>query len=102
MRRPKTRVTRDMSVRRGGRAVVRFRVADARPGATWARVSVVVRRRGHTVRTIRLSTRRPVNRALRYSLRCNLPRGTYKVYVRATDAAGNRQLSVRSATLTVR
>jgi len=101
-RRPKTRVTRKMSVRRGRRAVVRFRVTDTRPGATWARVSVVVRRRGHTVRTIRLSTRRPVNRTLRYSLRCNLPRGTYKVYVRATDAAGNRQLSVRSATLTVR
>ena len=93
---------RNMRVRRGRRAVVRYRVMDARPGSTWARVTVVVRRRGRTVRTIRLGNRRPVNRTLRYSLRCDLPRGTYKVYVRARDAAGNRQLSVRSAKLTVR
>lgn len=101
-RRPRTRVTRSMSVRRGRRAILRYRVTDVRPGSAWARVTVVVRRRGRTVKTVRLSSRRAVNRALRHSLRCNLPRGTYRVYVRATDAAGNRQVSVRSATLTVR
>ncbi len=90
-------------------AVLRYRyvklrcfVADAKPCAGRAALKILVRNRsGKIVRTLKCaSVRTGVWLAPRFL--CKLPRGTYRFYVYATDAAGNTQLKVASNRLTVR
>jgi hypothetical protein len=89
-------------VRRGALAALPFRVDDALPCAKTAAVTVQVRdTAGATVQTLSCGAR-TVNSPQIARFLCELPKGAYRYYVYATDAAGNRQSRVGSAGLKVR
>ncbi len=101
-RKPTTRATRRRTVRRHRRVRLYYRVSDTRPCSGKAKVVIKIKTlRGVTKKTLRLG-RRSVNRLHSYRFACNLPRRTYRYYVYATDAAGNRQAKVGSNRLVVR
>jgi len=101
-RRPSTAAPYASSVRRGYWATLRFRVNDAPPNRGTARVAIRVRdSSGRVVKTLTVGTR-SVNTLQTFRFRCWLPRRTYRFSVYATDAAGNKQATVASNTLTVR
>jgi hypothetical protein len=86
-------------VRRGARVILRYAAADLTPKAN---VRLVVRTLSGARRaTLRRGWRR-TGTLLRVSWRCTLRRGTYRVWVYATDQAGNRQVKAGRARLTVR
>ncbi len=88
--------------RRGGTAVLRYRIADPRPGSPTATVTIRVRdTRGQLVRKVVLAGRH-VNRTLAWRFVSTMPSGTYLFAVSATDAAGNPQTAVATSTLVVR
>ena len=88
--------------RTGKSADLPFTVVDARPGSATATVTVVVKdRTGATVLRLSCGTRR-VDTPQRATFLCLLPKGVYRYFVYATDAAGNRQSHVGSASLKVR
>jgi hypothetical protein len=99
---PRTRAPYEASVRRYGVATLRFKAVDPRPGSPTAKATIRVRNRaGVTVTTLRCAAG-PVNTLRSRKFTCNLPRGRYRFWVYAADAAGNVQVSVGSNTLTVR
>ena len=90
---------RATSVRRGARITLRYRVDDLTPKAS---VRLVVRTLSGRLR----ATLRPGWRATGAphgaTWRATIPRGTYRVWVYATDQAGNGQTVTGRARLTVR
>jgi hypothetical protein len=86
-------------VRRGARVTLRYRVDDLTPKAS---VRLVVRTRSGRARaTLRLG--QLATDTLRgVTWRARLPRGTYRVWVYATDEAGNNQAKAGSARLIIR
>jgi hypothetical protein len=87
---------------RGGIATLRYKVVDAAPNGGTADVTIRVKTlRGRTVAKLVLQDR-AVNDVLRARFRCRLARRTYRFFVYATDAAGNRQLEVGSNLLVVK
>ncbi|MCX6373913.1 MAG: SGNH/GDSL hydrolase family protein [Actinobacteria bacterium] len=99
---PATRAAADVVVRRHATATLSYSVIDARPGSRTATVTIVIKRSsGTTALTLACGTR-TVNARHSVKFRCALAKGTYRFFVKATDAAGNRQSRVGSALLTVR
>ena len=89
--RPATVARKEATVRRGSFVTLTFRVNDLGPGRGTASVVISVRTlKGKSAGTHRLGTRR-VNADLTYRFRCNLAKGTYRFFIHATDAAGNRE-----------
>ncbi len=101
-RRPTPRGTKAVSVRRGAKATLRFRIKDPAPNAGTATVRIRVRTLGGRIVKTATLKNQPVAKALKYRFTCRLPRGDYRYFIRATDAAGNRQTKVAHNTLTVR
>jgi hypothetical protein len=100
--RPKTFALWTATVKRGGTAVLTYRVDDDVRGDR--RVAVTVRvtsQLGHLVKVLR-AYGKPTNRRLTIAFHCTLPRGRYRFSVRATDRAGHTQDRVGSNWLTVR
>ncbi len=98
---PVTRA-RKATTKRGKRAALPFTVVDARPGSATATVTVVVKdKTGATVVSLSCGTR-TVNTPQKATFKCLLPKGVYRYFVYATDAAGNRQSRAGSAGLKVR
>jgi hypothetical protein len=100
--RPKTFALWTATVKRGGTAVLTYRVDDDVRGDR--RVAVTVRvtsQSGHLVKVLR-AYGKPTNRRLTIAFHCTLPRGRYRFSVRATDRAGHTQDRVGSNWLTVR
>jgi subtilisin family serine protease len=95
---PLVSAERDVSVRRGRTAELRFRAEDLTPKA-WFVIRIL--KRGRTVATLEPGTL-PTRRDLTYSYRCRLRRGQYVWEVLATDQAGNVQSRTGRALLTVR
>jgi photosystem II stability/assembly factor-like uncharacterized protein len=76
---------------RGARATLRFRIADRRPGAPTATVTIRVRNaRGALVRKLVLRGVK-VDTTLTCAFTCRLAAGSYRFIVAAVDAAGNPQ-----------
>jgi hypothetical protein len=76
------------TVRRGGVAVLRYRVDDALSETA----AVTIRITGPTGRTVRVvKATRVTNRSARSRVRCTMPKGTYRFVVCARDLAGNTQ-----------
>jgi hypothetical protein len=99
---PTTMAPYRASVLRGGIATLRYKVVDATPNAGTADVTIRVKTLGgRTVAKLVLDDR-AVNDVLRARFRCRLVRKTYRFFVYAADAAGNRQLEVGSNLLMVR
>jgi hypothetical protein len=99
--RPRTRALRDVSIRRGRRATLRYRVDDPAPGSPTAKVKIYISRSGRVVKRL-YPYRQPVGVNRYKTFTCWLPRGTYRYVVYARDAAGNRQSRAGSAVLRVR
>jgi len=86
-------------VRRGARVTLRYRVDDLTPQAS---VRLVVRTLSGRARATLRPGRRDTGSLLGTTWRANLPRGTYRLWVYATDQAGNREAVAGRARLTVR
>ena len=101
-RRPTTRAPYAAGVVRYHWVKLRCMVADPRPSATRAAMTIRIRdRQGRVV--LRLSYPHARTRIwLSKSFKCKLRRGTYRFSVYAKDAAGNIQRKVGSNKLTVR
>jgi hypothetical protein len=99
--RPVPRALRDVVVRRGRTAVLRYRVDDADPcGLTGTAVVSVTTARGRVLKTF--FRRVPVGQTRTITFTCTLPKGSYRYVVRARDAARNPELVPATARLTVR
>lgn len=100
-RRPATLALSPASVSQGGTVRLAYEVSDPRPGSPAAKVTIVIRTKaGRQVRRIVPGWQRVgVPRTCAY--RCGLPPGRYEFFVYATDAAGNRQATIGSSTLSV-
>jgi hypothetical protein len=90
---------RAASVRRGARVTLRYRVDDLTPKAS---VRLVVRTLSGRARATLRPGWRATGATLGATWRVTVPRGTYRVWVYATDQAGNRQSVAGRARLTVR
>ncbi len=99
--RPTTRALRSVAVRRGGKAVLAYRVLDADPHGSYATVVLRILR-GDKVVTSMVRHRRAIGRRLQVSFTCTLPAGSYRWQVLARDTAGNRQSVAGSARFVVR
>lgn len=96
---PVTRVL-PATARRGARASLRYVVGD---WSSRVRVTIHVSDgRGHLLRTRPLGWRRTGGSTQAFTLRCDLPRGTYLVRAYATDRAGNTQSRMTAGKLVVR
>ncbi len=86
---------------RGARATLRFRIADRRPGAPTATVTIRVRNaRGALMKKLVMRGVK-VDAPLSCSFTCTLPAGTYRFAIAAVDAAGNPQAVQARNTLRV-
>ena len=93
-RRPWTKVLAPVSVVRGARASIPYRIYDTRPnGGTAAAVIRIKNAAGKIVRQFSVAGAR-VNMNLTFKFLCTLPRGVYGISVTATDTARNRQYSM--------
>lgn len=100
--RPSTVARWTAAVRRGGTAVLTYRVNDDARGDRRVAVKVrVTTLSGHLVKVLRAYDK-PANMRVTIAFRCMLPRGRYRFRVLATDLAGNTQAQVGSNVLTVR
>ncbi len=90
-----------VSVRRGHKAVLRYRVDDAEPCGPRAMAVIAVTRRGRVVKRY-VRHRVPVGESMSVAFTCDLPKGSYRFVISARDAAGNPQRVTGSARLTVR
>jgi hypothetical protein len=101
-RRPSTRAPYRASVIRFATAKLRCKVADRRPSAVYASAQIVVKKLNGRVVFCKSYARVRTNVLVTLKFRCRLARGTYRFFVLAKDAAGNRQSRVGYNRLTVR
>jgi hypothetical protein len=87
-RKPTSTASRNLIVVRGRRVTVPFKISDPLPSCGKAKVTITVKLRSRTVKTISLANVL-TNRARSYSLKVTLARGSYSWTVKATDIAGN-------------
>jgi hypothetical protein len=101
--RPWTKALRS-SGRRLRRVALRFRINDAKPSCSCARVTLIVIRntRGKIVARYRNVGFRKTNAVVVYKVRLRLHGGSYRFSVRATDIAGNVQSRVVVGRLVIR
>ena len=100
--RPVPRALRHVVVRRGGKAVLRYRVDDAEPcGPICTAIVSITTAHGRVLKTF---DRRRVRagEAGTITFTCTLPKGSYRYVVTARDTARNRELVPGTARLTVR
>ena len=100
--RPPVTRAKNAVAKRGKLAALPYTVVDARPGSASAAVTILVKDAAVTsVLTVSCGSRTvDVPHLARFT--CLLPKGVYRYFVYATDAAGNRQSRVGSAGLKVR
>jgi C1A family cysteine protease len=98
---PVTRTGGKVTVKKGKRAALKFRVVDVVPGCGRAVVVIQIRKGSRTVKAIRVGAR-PANVSLSCRYTARLPKGTYTYRVTATDVAGNAATSIVSARLVVK
>lgn len=88
--------------RSGHSASLLYLIADPRPGSPTATVTIKIKTaKGRLVKTL-IERHIAVNKRLAATFVCGLPRGGYRFFVFARDAAGNVQTKVASNKLTVR
>jgi hypothetical protein len=99
---PATRAPYRAAVRRGRVATLKYKVLDPAPNGGTATVTIRVKTLGGRTVRILLLEGRAVNVVRSATFRCRLARGTYRFFVYAADAAGNRQTAVGVNRLVVR
>ena len=100
--RPEPKALRSVWVRRGKKAVLRYRVDDAYPSGPTSTVVVTVTTNGGRVLKTFVRRRVPIGVNKSITFTCKLPKGSYRYVVKARDTAGNPQLKPGSARLVVR
>jgi hypothetical protein len=96
-----TTAARSTSVRRGRKAKITFRIADAAPSIGTGFVKVQVKNaRGKVVKKV--SSRVFTNDWYTWVWTCKLPRGKYRVYTYGTDGMGLKQSKMSVGRLTVK
>ena len=100
--RPVPRALRDVAVRRGRKATLRYRVDDAVPCGPTS--TVVIKLKTASGKVVRSFVRRqvPVNKSASIVFTCSLPKGTYRWLVSARDTAGNPEVAPATGRLKVR
>ncbi len=99
--RPCTLAPSAASVQRGGRALLTYGVNDPPPCAGWCAVRITLVD-SHGVVVHRHASGRVHNGVLHQTaFTCSLPKGLYRFFVYATDAAGNTQGNVAANVLVV-
>jgi hypothetical protein len=100
--RPGTVALRNVRVKKGKTARLRFRINEPAGLSPTADVVIRVKRaNGTTAKTLRVAAA-PVNSDSSVSFKCKLKKGRYRWTVSATDLAGNTQGNVAQARLRVR
>jgi len=90
------------SVAKGHTATLKYRIADAASPYVPVKVTIKVKTPGgRTVKSTVLRNK-AVGKTLAWKFRCTLAKGSFKYFVYATDAAGNRQSRVGSARFVVK
>ena len=85
----------------GKTVTLKFRVADAAISCGRATVSIQIIKGGRVVTAVSVGVK-ATNAALTYPYKATLKAGTYTWRVQATDAAGNKAVSMLAATLTIK
>ena len=99
---PVPSVLREVAVKRGKKATLRYQVDDAEPCGPTSTVAITVKTAsGHVVRSL-VRRRVPVNAPQSVVFTCNLAKGTYRWLVSARDTAGNPGSVVATGRLRVR
>lgn len=104
---PEVATPKQAKAKRGGQALLRYRVTDTKPNSGKAKVVIRIKDRngkGKLVKTLNLG-QRPVKLALqtaKFKVPMRWQRGTYRFFVYATDLAGNKQVKIASNKLVVR
>lgn len=98
---PTSVAIKNMSVVRGGKVALPFKVSDPLPSCGKAKVTITIKRVSKIVKTISL-TGVPTNKVSSYSFRVTLAKGGYTWTVKATDIAGNAGKVSAARKLTVR
>jgi len=99
--RPTTSAPEKERVERYRYVKLTYKVKDVLPNAGTAKVTIKIKTlSGSIVKRLYPGTKK-VNVRLDYRWRCTIPRGTYRFYVYATDAAGNTQSYVGRNSLVV-
>jgi hypothetical protein len=87
---------------KGRKATLKYQVNDAAPNLGTATAIIKIKNRaGKVVKTIKPGVK-AVNVLQKATFTCKLAKGTYKFYVTATDAAGNKATNTAGNKLTVR
>lgn len=101
-KKPETKALAGATAKRHHAATIRFRVDDAPPNGGTATVVISVENAaGRVVMTAHLG-RVQVNTRQSVAMKVAMPRGTYRLFVYASDAAGNQQSTAGHAALVVR
>ena len=87
---------------KGKKATLKYQVNDAAPNLGTATAVIKIKNKaGKVVKTLRPGAK-AVNVLQKATFTCKLAKGTYKFYVTATDAAGNKAGNTAVNKLTVR
>jgi hypothetical protein len=98
---PTSTATRNVSVKKGKKARLSFRVSDPAPSCGAARVTITIKLKKKTVKTIKIANV-ATNKARSYAFKVTLKKGSYSWTVKATDIAGNVGKLSAARKLTVR
>jgi hypothetical protein len=99
---PTTRAPSAAKVVKGKKATLKYQVNDAAPNLGTATAVIKIKNRaGKVVKTIKPGSK-TVNVLQKATFTCKLAKGTYKFYVTATDAAGNKATNTAVNKLTVK
>jgi hypothetical protein len=99
---PTTLAPSAAKVVKGKKATLKYQVNDAAPNLGTATAVITIKNKaGKVVKTIKPGSK-TVNVLQKASFTCKLAKGTYKFYVTASDAAGNKATNTAVNKLTVR
>ena len=99
---PTTLAPSATKVVKGKKATLKYQVNDAAPNLGTATAVIKIKNKaGKVVKTIKPGAK-TVNVLQKATFTCKLAKGTYKFYVTATDAAGNKATNTAVNKLTVR
>ncbi|HEY5474712.1 MAG TPA: Ig-like domain-containing protein, partial [Candidatus Limnocylindrales bacterium] len=85
---PTSQATKTVTVKRGKKAKLAFKINDRTPSCGTAAVTITIKLKAKIVKTIKI-TSVPTNEARSYSFKVTLKKGSYTWTVKAKDAAGN-------------
>jgi hypothetical protein len=98
---PISTATRNVTVTKGKKATLAFRIADPAPSCGTATVTITIKLKAKTVKTISVRNV-TTNEARSYAFKVTLKKGSYTWTVKATDIAGNVGKAGTARKLTVK